>query len=226
MIPVLLADDHPFMRAGVEAVLRGSRFEIVATAGDGEEALAAVASHDPAICIFDIRMPKRSGVEVLQDLRGKGDKRPVVLLTAELGDHALLAAVRGGVNGIVLKDGAEDALLEALEKVHTGLRAIPQPLLQRALDLSLAGDEADPLSRLAPRELQIAAQVGRGLRNREIADALSMAEGTVKVYLHTIYQKLGIKNRTELALIAHRDTRRANPEDFSAGMVGRPPNVG
>jgi two-component system nitrate/nitrite response regulator NarP len=212
MIPVLLADDHPFMRAGVEAVLRGSRFEIVATAGDGEEALAAVASHDPAICIFDIRMPKRSGVEVLQDLRGKGDKRPVVLLTAELGDHALLAAVRGGVNGIVLKDGAEDALLEALEKVHTGLRAIPQPLLQRALDLSLAGDEADPLSRLAPRELQIAAQVGRGLRNREIADALSMAEGTVKVYLHTIYQKLGIKNRTELALIAHRDTRRANPD--------------
>jgi two-component system nitrate/nitrite response regulator NarP len=212
MIPVLLADDHPFMRAGVEAVLRGSRFEIVATAGDGEEALAAVASHDPAICIFDIRMPKRSGVEVLQDLRSKGDKRPVVLLTAELGDHALLAAVRGGVNGIVLKDGAEDALLEALEKVHTGLRAIPQPLLQRALDLSLAGDEADPLSRLAPRELQIAAQVGRGLRNREIADALSMAEGTVKVYLHTIYQKLGIKNRTELALIAHRDTRRANPD--------------
>lgn len=210
MIPVLLADDHPFMRAGVEAVLRGSRFAIVATAGDGDEALAAVASHDPAICIFDVRMPKRSGVEVLQDLRSKDDKRPVVLLTAELGDHALLAAVRSGVNGIVLKDGAEDALLDALEKVHAGQRAIPQPLLQRALDLSLAGDEADPLSKLAPRELQIAAQVGRGLRNREIADALSMAEGTVKVYLHTIYQKLGIKNRTELALIAHRDTGQAN----------------
>lgn len=209
MTSVLLADDHPFMRAGVEAVLRGSRFEIVATAGDGEEALAAIAAHDPQICIFDIRMSRRSGVEVLQELRGRGDRRAVVLLTAELGDHALLAAVRNGVNGIVLKDGAEDALLDALEKVAAGLRAIPQALLERALELSDAGEEADPLSKLAPRERQIAAQVGRGLRNREIAEALSMAEGTVKVYLHTIYQKLGIKNRTELALIAHRESGQA-----------------
>jgi two-component system nitrate/nitrite response regulator NarP len=208
MISVLLADDHPFMRAGIEAVLRGTDFEVVATASDGDEALTAVAAHDPAICIFDIRMPRRSGIEALQQLRSKGDERPVVLLTAELGDHALLAAVRCGVNGIVLKDGAEDALLDALEAVHAGHRAIPQPLLQKALDLSLAGEKADPLYKLAPRERQIAAQVGRGLRNREIAETLSMAEGTVKVYLHTIYQKLGIKNRTELALITHRDTHQ------------------
>ena len=203
MVSVLLADDHPFMRTGVEAVLRGSRFDIVATAGDGEEALAAVAHHDPAICIFDVRMPKRGGVEALQALRAKGDMRPVVLLTAALEDHSLLAAVRAGVNGIVLKDGAEDALLDALEKVAAQEKAIPQALLQRALDLSLSGGKADPLAALAPRERQIAAQVGRGLRNREIADALAMSEGTVKVYLHTIYQKLGIKNRTELALISH-----------------------
>jgi two-component system nitrate/nitrite response regulator NarL len=203
MVPVLLADDHPFMRAGVEAVLRGTRFEIVAMAADGDEALAAVTRHDPQICIFDVRMPKRSGVEALQALRSKGDRRPVVLLTAALEDHSLLAAVRAGVNGIVLKDGAEDALLDALEKVAAGEKAIPQSLLERALDLSLTGGKADPLSTLAPRERQIASQVGRGLRNREIADALAMSEGTVKVYLHTIYQKLGIKNRTELALIAH-----------------------
>ena len=115
MVSVLLADDHPFMRAGVEAVLRGSRFDIVATASNGDEALAAVARHDPAICIFDVRMPRRGGVEALQALRAKGDVRPVVLLTAALEDHSLLAAVRAGVNGIVLKDGAEDALLDALE---------------------------------------------------------------------------------------------------------------
>ena len=203
MVSVLLADDHPFMRAGVEAVLRGTRFEIVATANDGAEALVALARHDPDICIFDVRMPKRSGVEALQVLREKGDMRAVVLLTAALEDHSLLAAVRAGVNGIVLKDGAEDALIDALDKVCAGSKAIPQALLQRALDLSLTGGKADPLAPLAPREKQIAAQVGRGLRNREIADALGMSEGTVKVYLHTIYQKLGIKNRTELALIAH-----------------------
>ena len=204
MIRVLLADDHPFMRAGVEAVLRGSRFEIVATASTGDEALAALAEHDPAICIVDVRMPGRSGIEVLQTMRERGDARPVVLLTAELEDHALLSAVRAGVDGIVLKDGAEDALLDALDSVHAGRRAIPQPLLQRALDLSVAGSPADPLADLAPRERQIAMQVGRGLRNREIAEILAMSEGTVKVYLHAIYQKLGVKNRTELALIAHK----------------------
>lgn len=203
MVPVLLADDHPFMRAGVEAVLRGTRFEIVAMANDGDEALAAVARRNPAICIFDVRMPRRGGIETLQALRAVGDMRPVVLLTAELGDRSLLAAVHAGVNGIVLKDGAEDALIDALDKVAAGERAIPQPLLQRALDLSLSGGEVDPLAPLAPRERQIAAKVGRGLRNREIAEALAMSEGTVKVYLHAIYQKLGIKNRTELALIAH-----------------------
>jgi len=203
MTTVVLADDHPFMRAGVEAVLRGTPFRIAAMANDGDEALAAVAEHDPDICIFDVRMPKRSGVEVLQVIREKGDSRPVVLLTAALEDHSLLAAVRSGVNGIVLKDGAEDALIDALERVERGEKAIPQPLLQRALDLSLSGGKADPLGPLAPRERQIAAEVGRGLRNREIAESLSMSEGTVKVYLHTIYQKLGIKNRTELALIAH-----------------------
>jgi len=203
MVSVLLADDHPFMRAGVEAVLRGTRYNLIATANDGDEALAEITRQNPDICIFDVRMPKRSGVEALEALRHKGDMRPVVLLTAELGDFALLTAVKAGVNGIVLKDGAEDALVGALDKVSAGEKAIPQRLLQRALDLSLAGDRADPLGGLAPRERQIAAQVGRGLRNREIADALAMSEGTVKVYLHTIYQKLGIKNRTELALIAH-----------------------
>ena len=208
MASVLLADDHPFMRAGVEAVLRGTQFQVVAMANDGDEALTAVARHNPEICIFDIRMPKRSGVEVLQAMREKGDTRPVVLLTAALEDRSLLGAVRAGVNAIVLKDGAEDALLNALEKVAAGQKSIPEDLLQRALDLSLTGGKADPLAPLAPRERQIASHVGRGLRNREIADALAMSEGTVKVYLHTIYQKLGIKNRTELALIAHQQETR------------------
>ncbi|MGX7895008.1 response regulator [Tsuneonella sp. HG222] len=210
MTTVLLADDHPFMRAGVEAVLRGTHFDLVATAGSGDEALALVGRHNPDICIFDIRMPGRSGVECLQHMRERGDNRPVILLTAELADRVLLEAVRAGVNGIVLKDVAEEALVDALRKVESGQRSVPEELLQRALDLSLTGGVVDPLSPLAPRERQIACHVGRGMRNKEIAEALSMSEGTVKVYLHTIYQKLGIKNRTELALISHKldDTPR------------------
>jgi len=203
MTTVLLADDHPFMRAGVEAVLRDTPFEIVATAASGDEALAKVAEADPDMCIFDIRMPGRDGVDVLRHMRERGDQRPVVLLTAELEDSALIAAVQAGVNGIVLKDVAEDALVDCLKAVTNGGRAVPAELLQRALDLSLRGEPRHPLAGLTPRERQIAEHVGQGQRNRDIAAALGMSEGTVKVYLHTIYQKLGIDNRTELALIAH-----------------------
>jgi len=203
MTSVLLADDHPFMRTGVEAVLRNSPFEITAMAATGDEALARIDEADPDLCIFDVRMPGLSGVEILQDMRKRGDLRPVVLLTAELEDAALLSAFQAGVNGIVLKDVAEDALLDSLEAVAAGRRAVPSDLLQRALDLSLRGEAKHPLEGLTPRERQITEHVGQGQRNREIAAALGMSEGTVKVYLHTIYHKLGIENRTELALIAH-----------------------
>jgi two-component system nitrate/nitrite response regulator NarP len=198
----LLADDHPFMRAGVEAVLRDTRYSLVETVCDGEAALAAVARLDPDICIFDVRMPQRDGVSALEVMRAGGDQRPVVLLTAELNDRALYSAVKAGVNGIVLKNGAEDSLIECLDKVMSGSRAIDVDLLSRAMDLALSGGGADPLARLAPRERQIAELVAEGLRNREIAERLAMSEGTVKVYLHGIYQKVGVENRTGLALLA------------------------
>ncbi|MGN6500500.1 MAG: response regulator [Tsuneonella sp.] len=202
MITVLLADDHPFMRAGVEAVLRGSRYDLVSTVSDGNAALAEVSRCNPDICIFDVRMPVKDGVATLEAMRARGDDRPVVLLTAELEDRALYAAMKAGVNGIVMKNGAEDALLECLDTVYAGQRSIDPGLLARALDLSLDGGRRDPLAKLAPRERQIAELVAQGLRNREIADRLAMSEGTVKVYLHGIYPKVGVENRTGLALKA------------------------
>jgi two-component system, NarL family, nitrate/nitrite response regulator NarL len=210
LIPVLLADDHSFMRAGVEAVLRGTRYDLVAAVTDGDAALSAIAQHDPAVCILDIRMPKRDGVATLEALRARGDARPVVLLTAELEDRALYAAVRAGVNGIVLKNGAEDSLVECLDTVLAGQRSIDPDLVQRALDISLDGGRSDPLTKLAPRERQIAELVAQGLRNREIAERLAMSEGTVKVYLHGIYQKVGVENRTALALMARDGLPKAD----------------
>ena len=203
MTRILLADDHAFMRAGVESVLRSTEFEIVATVSRGDEAIAAVQEHDPDICIFDVRMPGRNGVECLIDMRKSGDDRPVVLLTAELQDSALISAVTHGVNGIVMKDGAEDGLLNTLRAIDLGERAIPHDILHRALELSVKGAPTNPLDVLARREREIANEVAQGARNREIAERLGMSEGTVKVYLYTIYQKLGIKTRTELALLAH-----------------------
>lgn len=205
MIPVLVADDHGFIRAGVEAVLRGSRFQVVAGTASGEETLAAIATHDPAIVLLDINMPGMNGVQALEALRSKGDKRAVVLLTAGINDRQLLAVMRAGVEGIVHKDGAEGGLVEVLEKVEAGGKAIDPALLQRALDLSLSADSGGPLERLNQRERRIARLVARGMRNRDIGAELGIGEGTVKVYLHAMYQKLGIENRTELALLAVGD---------------------
>ena len=204
MIPVLVADDHGFIRAGVEAVLRGTRFQIVAATASGEETLAAIETHDPAIVLLDINMPGMNGVEALEVLRSRGDKRPIVLLTAEINDRQLLSVMRAGVDGIVSKDGAEDELVDVLEKVHGGQKSIAPMFLQRALDLSLS-PQAGPLDRLNPRERKIARLVARGMRNRDIGAELNIGEGTVKVYLHAMYQKLGIENRTELALLAIND---------------------
>jgi two-component system nitrate/nitrite response regulator NarP len=205
MIPVLVADDHGFIRAGVEAVLRGSRFQVIAATASGEETLAAIATHDPAIVLLDINMPGMNGVQALETLRSKGDRRAVVLLTAGINDRQLLAVMRAGVEGIVYKDGAEGGLVDVLEKVHAGSKAIDSALLQRALDLSLSADAGGPLERLNQRERRIARLVARGMRNRDIGTELGIGEGTVKVYLHAMYQKLGIENRTELALLAVND---------------------
>jgi two-component system nitrate/nitrite response regulator NarL len=205
MIPVLVADDHGFIRAGVEAVLRGSRFQVVAGAASGEETLSAIATHDPDIVLLDINMPGMNGVQTLEALRAKGDKRAIVLLTAGINDRQLLAVMRAGVEGIVCKDGAEGGLVDVLETVQGGGRAIEPAMLQRALDLSLSADSGGPLERLNQRERRIARLVARGLRNRDIGAELGIGEGTVKVYLHAMYQKLGIENRTELALLAVND---------------------
>ncbi|MEI6643506.1 MAG: response regulator transcription factor [Novosphingobium sp.] len=205
MIPVLVADDHGFIRAGVEAVLRGSRFQIVAATASGEETLAAIAMHDPAIVLLDINMPGMNGVQTLEALRARGDRRAIVLLTAGISDRQLLAVMRAGVEGIVCKDGAEGELIDVLEKVHAGGKAVDAALLQRALDLSLSAETGGPLERLNQRERRIARLVARGMRNRDIGGELGIGEGTVKVYLHAMYQKLGIENRTELALLAVND---------------------
>jgi two-component system nitrate/nitrite response regulator NarP len=205
MVSVLVADDHSFMRAGVAAVLRGSRFRVVAGTASGEETLDAIATHDPAIVLLDVNMPGMNGVQTLEAMRARNDRRAVVMLTAEITDRQLLAVMRAGVEGIVPKDGAEDELIDALEKVSAGHKAIAVPFLQRALDLSLNPDAGGPLEKLSVRERRIARLIARGMRNRDIGAELNIGEGTVKVYLHTIYQKLGIENRTELALLAVND---------------------
>jgi two-component system nitrate/nitrite response regulator NarL len=206
MTRILIADDHPIIVSGLRAVLADSDYVVVGAVSRGDEVPAAIAAHAPDILLLDVSMPGLSGVELLRALRGAGDRRAIVLLTAGLDDAALLEAVELGVNGIVLKEGAHSLLIPCLDAVRDGGRWVEPGLLQRALDLALSGGAgADPLAPLTDRERSIAGLVVRGLRNREIAERLSMNEGNVKVYLHRIYRKLGVGSRTELLLHARGD---------------------
>ena len=204
-VPILVADDHGFIRAGVEAVLRGCRFVVVAEAASGEETLDAIRVSDPEIVLLDLNMPGRGGVYVLETLRARGDRRKVVVLTAEIGDEDLVRLIAAGVEGIVFKDGAEDALIEVLGTVARGGTVIDPALLDRARAAALKPRAVSLSEVLTPREWLMATLVARGLRNRDIGQQMNIGEGTVKVYLHALYQKLGIDNRTELALLAVRD---------------------
>ena len=207
MIRLLVADDHPIILSGLEAMLRGSGFVIAGSVTDGAGALATVRKDPPDILLLDVRMPTLGGVEVLRLLRAEGVRVPVVLLTASLDDGHLLEAMRLGVDGIVLKEAAHTRLLECLEAVARGGTWIDACVLERWREAAARGGPRSPLDGLAPRERQLAQMVARGLRNREIGDALGLSEGSVKVFLHRIYRKLRVGSRTELALLVEQASR-------------------
>lgn len=201
MTRILIADDHAFLRAGLEQVLGSLGYAIAASVGDGRAALAAIEAERPDLAILDIRMPERGGVGVLEALREAGDDTPVLLLAAEVDDAALVGAMRAGVNGILLKDTEADALKQAIETVMAGQRAIPMGMMERAFALVTQPAPADPLDSLSERDRRIAEGAAAGLRNRDIAQNLAISEGSVKVYLHRIFDRLNVSNRTELALL-------------------------
>lgn len=204
MTTVLIADDHPVVLSGIEAILRETPYRVVGTAKSGAEVLEVLSALRPEILVLDVRMPDHSGIDVLRTLRGRGDNRPVVLMTASLTDQLLMEALELGVQGIVLKEGAQHLLVRCLDDVAAGRKWISRELLQQALELKMNENSAPTgsLRTLTPRERAIAGLVSHGKRNREIATELGISEGTVKIHLHRIYEKLDVGNRTELAILA------------------------
>jgi len=206
MINVLVADDHPFLRAGLEAVLRTAGMAVVASVGDGDAALAAIAAHDPDVVVLDVAMPARDGVATLAALRERGDSRPVVILTAHIDDRQLLSAIDHGASGIALKEDAEDFLIDCIRAASKGEKTVDPRLTSRIAELTSGDKPSRRIDMLGRREKEIVERVARGLRNRQIGEELSMSEGSIKVYLHTIFEKLEVRSRTELAILYHEET--------------------
>lgn len=199
MTRLLLADDHPMIRAALEVLLRDTPFEIVGMAGTGADTLRSVEELDPDVLLLDIQMPGGSGIEVLRRLRAAKSSLRTVLLTAAIDDASLLEAKALKVQGIVLKNSDPAFLLECLEAVGAGRSWMDPELATRVREL---GSRAGRRAPLAPRERQLIGYVRQGMRNREIAEQLGVTEGTVKAYLHAIFEKLDVGNRTELAIRA------------------------
>lgn len=201
MTRILLADDHPMIRTAIDVLLRDTVYEIAGTAANGEEALQQVEQLYPDILLLDLEMPVTGGMEVVRRLRSRGSKVRVVILTAAIDDASLMEARSLRVQGMVLKNSDPAYLLDCLDRVRAGGNWVDPELDGRARELEEAfGRTAGPA--LAPRERELIRHVRQGLRNREIAKELGVTEGTVKVYLHAIFEKLGVKNRTELAIRA------------------------
>ena len=203
MTKVLIADDDPLTMAGITTLLDKTNFTVVATVNTGAAVLDALPGARPELLILDNDMPERSGLDVLRTLRSKGDDRPVVLLTSRLNDELAREAVKLSVNGIVIKSTAPRDLLVCLESVVQGRRWIDQEVMQRVMEQAMSPDAPrDPFDALSARERAVASLVQRGLLNKEVASELGLTEGTVKVHLHKVFDKLGIRGRTELILLA------------------------
>ncbi len=199
MIRLLLADDHPMIRNAIEVLLRNTDYEVVGMAGTGDAAIAEVGRLTPDILLLDVQMPNGSGLDVLRQLRSSKSKVKVILLTAGIDDAALLEAKALKVDGMVLKNSDPAFLLECLDSVSHGRQWIDSELGGRVHQLAHRSSQPVPL---APRERQLIGFVRKGLRNKEIAEQIGVTEGTVKAYLHAMFEKLGVNNRTELAIRA------------------------
>jgi len=207
MIRVALIDDQTLVRRGIRALLElAGDIAVVAEAGDGVEGMAVIRRERPDVVLLDVRMPKASGLDLLRELRDAGELPPTILLTTFDDDEALLEGVRAGARGYLLKDVSLEQLTGAIRAVAAGETLIRPAITERVLrgleHVRRDFDALDPPDPLTRREIEILRLIAGGYSNREIAEALGTAEGTIKNHASSILSKLGVRDRTRAVLKA------------------------
>ncbi|PIQ37810.1 MAG: DNA-binding response regulator [Lysobacterales bacterium CG17_big_fil_post_rev_8_21_14_2_50_64_11] len=208
MIRVCLVDDQTLVRQGVRSLLAlcDDLIEVVGEAADGRQALDLIATVRPDVVLMDMRMPVMSGLEALQALAQRGDLPPTIILTTFDDDQLVLAGIKAGARGYLLKDVSLDQLVSAIKAVAEGGSLVQPAITQRLLSglehlhndfVSL--EKPDPLTE---RETEILRLMAGGFSNKEIANSLHVAEGTVKNHVSNILSKLGVRDRTRAVLKA------------------------
>jgi DNA-binding NarL/FixJ family response regulator len=200
----LLADDHRMFRQGLrELIERKTQFEVVGEASTGREALAEVERLRPDIVLLDIQMPELDGVAVARQLAQHHPAIKIVMLTMYQQDQHLLEAIKAGARGYLLKDADADELLAVLERVARGEAALDPALTGRVFDAVRRGEVGQTgVDSLTEREREIVQLLAAGHDNRTIAARLHLSEKTVGNRLSEIFQKLGVANRTQAAMVA------------------------
>lgn len=204
---VCVVEDETLVRHGIRKLLElGGRVEVVAEARDGEEALTQIEQARPDVVLLDVRLPRLDGIGVLKALREKPGAPPCLVLTTFDDREVTLAAIREGARGFLRKDVSLDQLLEAIETLAAGGTYL-QPAVTESLLRGLEGARRPVpglvrVEPMTPREAEVLGLMAAAYTNREIADALGTAEGTVKIHVSNILSKLGARDRTQAVLSA------------------------
>jgi DNA-binding NarL/FixJ family response regulator len=207
VIRVVLVEDQLLVRRGIRTLLDlVPDIEVVAEAADGAAAPDVSESARPDVLLLDLRLPGRDGIAVLEELRRRGALPPTIILTTFDDEQAVLDSIRAGARGFLLKDVSLERLAEGIRAVARGESVIQPALTERLLEVARNSGwrfpSLDPPDPLTEREVEVLRLVTGGYSNREIADALGLAEGTVKNHLSTILSKLGVRDRTRAVLKA------------------------
>lgn len=198
MIRVLVVDDHPVVRSGLVGLLGlEPDMVVVGEAADGAEALTLAAEQAPDVVLMDLRMPLMDGVAATGRLAGSVAAPRVLVLTTYDTDADIVRAVEAGATGYLLKDTPREALVDAVRRAARGETVLAPPVAARLLQRVRRRD-----AELTPRELQVLAEVGRGLSNAEIGTKLLVGEATVKTHLLHVFAKLGVGDRTAAVTVA------------------------
>ena len=202
-VRVLIADDHQVVREGLQMILADSDGEIVVVgeASDGEEAVRLATSTKPDVVLMDLSMPRVDGLEATRRLRDAGIESRVLILTSFAEGEGVRDAVRAGVTGYLMKDVLKAELLAAIRLAADGVPTL-HPRAQQHLMRGIAEPETpSPFGTLTPRERDVLSLLARGDSNKRIAAALNLSIGTVKGYVSAIFEKLGVDDRTQAALL-------------------------
>jgi DNA-binding NarL/FixJ family response regulator len=206
-IRLVLADDHPFILMALRLVFEQAGFEILASCEDGARTLEAVRKHRPDLLILDVQMPGLHGLDVLREVARSDLPTKVIVLTASPDPEHIAAAASLGARGVLGKAEPPDRLLQCVREVHAGGSWLePPPIAAPAPIDSYDGASARLSDILTPREVQIVELIAKALPNKAVAQRLGITEGTVKVHLHNIYEKLKVRGRMDILLQFGKNT--------------------